>query len=165
MEVSGHNLFRADHPSNTKQGGACIYYGDSPPVKILGVHYLQECINFEKMIGGKLCRFVCLYCPPKQSQDDFECFANNFELNIKVVTTNSPFLTVALGDFNIKSNLWFKGDKKSNEGSKIDAITSQFGLQQLNKETAHLVADSSFCIDSIFISRSNLIMASGVHLS
>ena len=80
------------------------------------------------MIGGKLCRFASLYRLPNQLQDDFESFANNFELNIDAVTANNPFLTVALGDFNIKSNLWFKGDKTSHEVSKIDAITSQFRL-------------------------------------
>ena len=77
---------------------------------------------------------------PNQSQDDFESFANNFELNIDAVAANNPSLTVVLGDFNIKSNSWFKGDtvvlgdfniksnswfkgdKTSYEGSKIDAI-------------------------------------------
>ena len=61
------------------------------------------------IIGGKLCRFVSLYRSPNQSQDDFESFANNFELNIDTVTANNPFLTVILGDFNITSNLSFKG--------------------------------------------------------
>ena len=107
-------------------------------------------MNFEIMIGGKLCKFVSLYCSPNQSQDDFESFANNFELNIDAVTVNNPFLTVFLGDFNIESNLWFKGDKTSYEGSKIDAISSQFGLQQLITEPTHLVVDSSSCIDLIF---------------
>ena len=58
LDVPGYNLFRADHPSNTKRGGVCIYYRNSLPLKIIGIHYLQECINFEIMIGGKLCRFV-----------------------------------------------------------------------------------------------------------
>ena len=105
LEVPGYNLFRADHPTNTKQGGVCIYYRNSLPLKILGIHYLQECITFEIMIGGKLCRFVSLYRSPNQSEDDFESFANNFELNIDAVTANNPFLTVVLGDFNVKSNL------------------------------------------------------------
>ena len=165
LEVPGYNLFRADHPSNTKRGGVCIYYRNSLPLKIIGIHYLQECINFEIMIGGKLCRFVSLYRSPNQSEDDFESFANNFELNIDAVTANNPFLTVVLSDFNVKSNLWFKGDKTSYEGSKIDAITSQFGLQQLINEPTHLVADSSSCIDLIFTSQPNLVMESGVHSS
>ena len=157
LEVPGYSLFRADHPSNTKRGGVCIYYRNSLPLKIIGIHYLQECINFEIMIGGKLCRFVSLYRSPNQSEDDFESFANNFELNIDAVTANNPFLTVVLGDFNIKSNLWFKGDKTSYEGSKIDAI--------IINEPTYLVADSPSCIDLIFTLQPNLVMESGVHSS
>ena len=26
LKLAGYNLIRADHPSNTKRGGACIYY-------------------------------------------------------------------------------------------------------------------------------------------
>ena len=70
-----------------------------------------------------------------------------------------------LGDFNVKSNLRFKGDKTSYVGSKIDAITSKFGLQQLINEPTHLVADSSSCIDLIFTSQPNSVMESGVHSS
>ena len=38
-------------------------------------------------------------------------------------------ITAVLGDFNAKPNLWFKGDKAMYEGSKIDGISSTFGLQ------------------------------------
>ena len=72
LKVPGYNLFRADHPSNTKRRGVCICYRNSLPLKILGIHYLQECINFEIMIGRKLCIFVSLYRSPNQSQDNFE---------------------------------------------------------------------------------------------
>ena len=44
--------------------------------------YLQECINFEMKIRKKLCNFIVLYCSPSQSQDDFETFLKNFELNL-----------------------------------------------------------------------------------
>ena len=56
-----------------------------------------------------------------QPQDDFGSIANNFELNIDAVTSANPFLTVIHGDFSTKSNLWFKGDKVSYEGSKFDS--------------------------------------------
>ena len=124
LEIPGHDLYRVDYPSNTKRGGACIFYRNSLPLKILGIQYLHECINFEIRIGCKLCRFVSLYRSPSQSQDDFESFANNFELNIDTGTSNTTFLTVVLGGFNVKSNLWFKGDKTMHEGSKMDGITS-----------------------------------------
>ena len=165
LKFSGYNLFRADHPSNTKRGGACVFYRNSLPLQILGIHYLEECINFEIIIGGKLCRVFSLYLSPNKSQDDFESFANNFELNIDAVTANNPFLTVVLGDFSIKSNLWFKGNKTSYRGSETDTITSQFGLQQLINKPTHLVADSSSCIDLIFPSQPNLVMESGVQSS
>ena len=61
LEIPGYDLFRADHPSNTKQGGVCIYYRNSLPLKILNIQCLNECINFEIMIGDKLYRFVSLY--------------------------------------------------------------------------------------------------------
>ena len=67
LEVPGYNSFRAGHPPNTKRGGLCIYYRNSLPPKVLGIHYLQECINFKIITGGKLCRFVSLYRSPNQS--------------------------------------------------------------------------------------------------
>ena len=164
-EVSGYNVFRAHHPYDPKQGGVCIYYRNCLLLKIFGIYYLEECINFEIMIGGKPCRFVSLFRSPNQSEDDFESFANNFELNIDTVTVNGTFLTVVLGDFNIKSNLCFKRNKTSYECSKIDAITSQFGLQQLINEPTYIVANSSSCINSMFTSQLNLVMESGVHSS
>ena len=163
MESTGYDLFRADHPSNTKRGGVYIYYRNSLHLKILGIQYLQECINFEISIEGNLCRFLPLYCSPSQRQDGFEVFANNIELNIDTATANDNFLTVVLGDFNDKSNLWLKGDKTTYEGYKIDGITSTFGLQQIIKETTHLIGDSFSCIDLIITSQPNLEMESGIH--
>ena len=66
---------------------------------------------------------------------------------------------------NVKSSNWYKHDKTTYEGSKIDAITSQFGLQQLIKEPTHILTDSSSCIDLLFTSQPNLVMESGVHSS
>ena len=102
---------------------------------------------------------------PSQSKDDFEAFANNFELNIDTAIANNTFLIAVLGDFNANSNLWFKGDKSTYEGSKIDVFTSTFGLQQINNELTHIIGDSSSCIDLIFTSQPNLVMESGVHSS
>ena len=116
-------------------------------------------------IGDKLCNFVALYRSPSQSQDEFEKFAKNLELNLDTVSANNPFLTVVLGDFTAKSNLWYKNDKTTNEGSKIDGIASQFGLHQLINEPSHLTRNASSCIDLIFISQPNLVMQSGVHSS
>ena len=40
FKVPGNNLFRADHPSNTKQGDVCIYYRNS--LRLKGIQYLLQ---------------------------------------------------------------------------------------------------------------------------
>ena len=59
LELPGYNLVRADNPTNTKRGGVCIYYHNSLPLKVIDIQFLNECINFEIKIGGKLCSFLC----------------------------------------------------------------------------------------------------------
>ena len=54
-----------------------------------------------------------------------------------------------LGDFNAKSNNWCKIDITSHEGSMIDAVTSNYGLNQLMQEPRHIIKSSSSCIDLI----------------
>ena len=86
IEIVGYTLIRADHPSNIKRGGVCIYYKHTLAFKLLSICYLEECINFEISFGGKLCNFISLYRSPSQSHDVFEKFADNFELNLDKVT-------------------------------------------------------------------------------
>ena len=116
-------------------------------------------------IGEKLCNFIILYHSLSQSQDDFETFLKNFELNLDTILANNHFLTVVLGDFNVKSNLWCKSDKTSYESSRIEGITSQYGLQQLINEPTHHTRNLSSCINLIFALQPNLVMESGVQSS
>ena len=41
FNLPGYNVVRADHPSNTKEGGACIYCKNSLPLKVLDIQLLQ----------------------------------------------------------------------------------------------------------------------------
>ena len=74
-------------------------------------------------------------------------------------------MDVAVGDFNAKSQTWFKNGKTSYEGSKLDTLTCSYGLYQLINEPTHLLDSSSSCIDLIFTSQSNLVIDSGVQPS
>ena len=161
----GYTLIRTDHPSNIKRCGVCIYCKHFVAFRLLDICYLEECINFGISLGGKLCNFISSYRSPSQSLNVFEKFADNFELNLDKITNKNPYLIVILGDFNAKSCNWYKHDTTTYEGSNIDAITSQFGLQQLIQESTHILSDSLSCIDLIFTSQSNLVMESGVHSS
>ena len=90
LEISGYTLVRSDHPSNNR-GSVCIYYKSSLPLRILIVQYLQESICFELKIRGKTCNFLPLYRSPSQSQNDFETFTENFELNLENLVQRNPF--------------------------------------------------------------------------
>ena len=64
LQIPGYNLYREDHPLNVKRRGVCIYHNFFLPLTIKNIHYLQECINFEIKIKGKLCNFIRLYRSP-----------------------------------------------------------------------------------------------------
>ena len=61
----------------------------------------------------------------------------------------------------MKSSLWYNNDITTYEGSKIDDVTSQSGLEQIIKEPT-LIVDSLLCIDLVFTTQPNLVMESGV---
>ena len=84
-----------------------------------------------------------IYRSPSQPTNIFDQFANILELALDEVPNHNQFLIVVLGDLNVKSENWYEHDKMSNERAKIDALTSQFGLQQIIKEPTHAVAEYS----------------------
>ena len=117
------------------------------------------------MVGDKLCDFIAPYRSPSQSQDLFESFKENLELNLESAVQNNPFLVVLLGDFNAKSSNWCKNDITTTEGKAIEKMSSQFGLNQMINEPTHILESSFSCIDLIFTSQPNLITESRVHPS
>ena len=72
---------------------------------------------------------------------------------------------VSLGDFNAKSSNWYVQIITSNEGSKIEVVTSQNGLHQEINELTHILNNNSSCFDLIFNFQPNLLIESGVHPS
>ena len=108
---------------------------------------------------------MALYRSPSQTQDEFEKFSDNLELNLGTLSQKNPFLVVAIGDFNAKSKSWYINDSTTSQGNVLENITSQFGLQQIIKEPTHILDNSSSCIDLIFTSQPNLTIESGVYPS
>ena len=148
-----------------ERGGVCICYRNFLPLKLINIHHLNECTTFVINLGDKICNFVSLYRSPNQSENDFESFCNNFELTLDAASATIPFLIVAIGNFNVKSSNWNTGDTTTFEGSKIEAITSKFGLQQLVNEPTHVLGKPVSCVDLIFSYQPNLVMSSGIHSS
>ena len=100
--------------------------------------------------GDKPCIFISLYRSPSQIQDEFEKFSENLERNLDRLFQNKPFLVVFIGDFNVKSSNWYYHGKSSSEGNAVDAITKQYGLNQVIKEPTLILDNSSICTDLIF---------------
>ena len=165
LEIPGYNLVSSNHPSNKKRGGVCIYYKSYLPLRIIHINYLNECVRFEPMVGDKHCNFITLYRSQSQSQDQFESFKENLELNLESAMHNNPFLVVLLGDFNAKSSNWCKNDITISVGKAVENISWQFGLHQVINEPTHILESSSSCIYLIFTSQPKLITESGVHPS
>ena len=61
LEVQGYDLIRADHLSNVKRGGVCIYYKNHLPLKLINVNFLHEYLTIELNIKNRLCVLVALY--------------------------------------------------------------------------------------------------------
>ena len=152
LEITGYNLVRSDHPANIKRGGVYLCYKICLPLKPLDIKCVNECINFELKIRDKLCTFVALYRSPSQSQDNFETFIDNIELNLETLSQINLFLLVAIGNFNAKSKFWYCNDNTFSQGKALENVTSQFGLHQVIKEPTHILHNSSSCIDLIFAS-------------
>ena len=72
---------------------------------------LHECTNLDIRADDELCNLICLYRTPSQIIEEFEMFVKNLELNLELIFTKNPYLTVVIGDFTVKSNNWYKGDK------------------------------------------------------
>ena len=53
LEIAGYNLLRANHASNSKRGSVCVYYKSSLGLRLIDVHYLQELLTSEILIGGR----------------------------------------------------------------------------------------------------------------
>ena len=143
----------------------CIFYKATLPLGVLNISNSNEWINFEVSIANKICRFIYLYRSPTQTKDEFQILRLNLELNLDSLSSCNPFLTVMTGDFNIKSKQLCKIDKTSFESSRIQLVTSNFGLSQIITETTHILENSRPCIDLLFTSQPNMVMESGVHAS
>ena len=165
FQLDGYKVIRADHLSNTKRGGVCIYYKESRSVRALNLINLSECIICEVSIQNCKGYIGVIYRSPSQNTTEFEEFLSNFEDILNTTASSSSLFTIILGDFNAGSSFSWKNDKTTVEGACLEALTSLHGFHQLISESTHLLPTSTSCIDLIFTDQSNLVVDSGIHSS
>ena len=163
--INGNNLIRADHPSNNKRVGVCIYYQESLAVQLVETNYLSECLLCEVSINNKKVYVAVLYRSPSQNSLEFDNFILKFEMMLSDINSSNPHFSIILSDFNARSNNWWQGDTQTSEGSRIDYLTTSYGFQQLISEPTYILKNSSTCIDLVFTDQPNLITDSGIHPS
>ena len=133
--INGYNLIRADHPSNTKRGGVCIYYRESLAVQLVETNYLSECLLCELSINNKKSYVAVLYRSPSQNSLEFDNFILNFEMMLSDINSSNPHFSIILGDFNARSNNWWQGDTQTSKGSRNDYLTNFLWFPTINIKT------------------------------
>ena len=74
---------------------------------------------------------------------EFKAFNKNLELNLEFIFNKNPYLTVVIGDFHAKSHDLCKGDKTTASGTKLEIMTSHYGLTLIINEPTHISKSSS----------------------
>ena len=166
ISIPGYNLFRTDHPSNTKRGGDCVYYKDHLPIiKRTDLCQLRECLVTELRIGKNKFFFTCLYRSPSQISEEFEDFCTDLTLFLSNINSLNPVSPVIIGDFNARLPQLSTLDKENNEGREISFITSSADYSQLIDQLTHITKESSSYVDLILTSNPSFLIAPGVELS
>ena len=104
---------------------------------------------------------MSLYRSPSQDKDDFETFMENLELNFHHTAEKTLSWWLFLVILTQSQNL---GILMTALTLKVRKLTLTYSHQIITKPT-HPLNNSSFCIDLIFTTQSNLVMESGVHSS
>ena len=144
---------RADHPSNTKRGGVCLYYKEHLPITRRGdISKLKECLVTEITITNERCLFTCLYRSPSQNREQFQSFCDSLDILLNNINSLNPAFSIITGDFNGKCSKWYSFDTNNNIGKELDTITSITGYTQIIDKPTHFTNDLSSCIDLIFTS-------------
>ena len=85
ISIDEYNLIRADHPSDSKRGGVCIYYKEHIPlIKRDDICTLDNCLVTEIRSPGEKCFSTCICRSPSQSHDVFDDFCTKFDLLLKI---------------------------------------------------------------------------------
>ena len=164
-EIEGYSsdIFRSDHPTNTKRGGVCLYYKNTLPIKLRpDLHILDESIVVELTLSRKKLFFVVIYRSPSQSSDEFDLFLSRLELVIEHMRHEKPDCIILTGDFNSKTKQWWPDGEEMNEGVLLNQLIESFSMTQLIDQPTHILTNSSSLIDLIITDQVDMFVDSGL---
>ena len=123
LNISGYNLIRADHPSNSKRGSVCIYYKESLAVQTLNNMGLTECLVCKVCLGNKTGNVVVTYRYPSQTYLEFQKNLNHFDTLLQNLQNSNPHFTMILGDFCRNSEEETSSQKKTLQKGETVYVT------------------------------------------
>ena len=156
--------FRSDKGLNTRNGGVCLYFKESLPIKEKrDLEIIPETIVAEiKLIRKKI--FVVLsYCHPNISIGEFNEYLNSLEKIHESRRKENSYGSILCGDFNAKSPLFWEGDSENRQGRLLNNFLISNNLEQLINEPTHVHDNGSqSCIDLICMDQPFLFTKTGV---
>ena len=166
ISIDGYNLIRADHPSNSKRGGVCIYFKEHIPlIKRDDICTLDNCLVTEIRSLGEKNFLTCVCHSPSQNHDEFEDFCTKLDLLMSSINDELPLCSVITGDFNARCSRWWKNDINNPAGQEIESLRSSAGYKQIIDKPTHVINNSMSCIDLIFCTNQNVISNYGINVS
>ena len=119
-------IFRSDHPSNTKLGGVCLYFREGLPIRRrTDLELLQEIIVTEITIARKKIFLVAVCRSPNQNSEQFENFVDRLQSTLDLLRRERPYTLVLTGDFNCRSSQWWAEDMENPEGTALEELLNQ----------------------------------------
>ena len=166
IEGFSREVYRSDHPSNTKTGGVFLYFREGLAIKRLqDLEIMQEIVVSEMCVARKKIFFVVIYRSPSQNSAEFENFIDGLQLVVTRIQNENPYSLTIMGDFNCRSNQWWSEDIENIEGSVLDELLDVNNLHQLIGEPTNIRGESMSRIDLIITDQPNLFVETGVHPS
>ena len=155
ISIDGYNLIRADHPSDSKGGGVCIYYEEHIPL----IKRDNICTLDEK------CFLTCIYRSPSQSRDEFDNVCTKFDLLLSNINQEFPLCSIFTGNFNACCSRWWQSDISNSVGQEIDSLILSAAYKQIIDKPTHIVNNSISCIGLLFCTNQNTLSNYGVDVS
>ena len=96
--------FRADKAVNVRNGGVCLYFKESLPIKQrCDLQKLPETIVAEIKLKKKKIFFVLSYRHPNMTANEVDTYMKRLEKIYEFIRKENPFVFILCGDFNARS--------------------------------------------------------------
>ena len=74
LKLDGYSLIRADHPSNIKRGGVCLYYKENLLLRHIKTEYFCQCLLCRILMQNHTGYLVVTIRSPNQINKEFNEF-------------------------------------------------------------------------------------------